>query len=369
MTRAPERFSLLAGVPAAVLAAAGLRDLLARLPGRAWRAAAFSGLAAVAVADLTMVGYPRGPLPELPGCYRFLKLRDPKATLLEIPYTPGSVTCLSGECTYWQSIHRLNTSAGYSSQANALQARQIGPSCPLHMALLAKPDYLKDPAKVDINILTDVDFKDYLWLYLTVNRFDYVVLHRWVAGTPQYKVSVQRFAALLQDCKIYEDEATIVYARSRLTPPARPVQIARAGWKEWNIWQGQGNWLLGESGHVAIYNPQPECAITLALNVASLRQPRSVRIRTGAGEVARWEITPDVYQTVSSPPLRLPAGLQELTIEDVTPDVDPNDNKPLLKDKKGSNHLRIAGLKIVPTSNPVWNRQVSIGSISGAADP
>ena len=227
MTRVPSRFSLFVGVPAGVLAAAGLRDLLARLPGRRWRTTVFSGLAVVAVADLAMIGIPKAPPPALPGCYAFLKQLDPKATLLEIPYTAAGGTYLYGECTYWQSLHRLTTSAGYSGHDNTVQERLIGDNCPSHAWRLAQPDYLNDPRKIDIDLLPDVDFRDYLWVYLTVNQFDYVVLHQCVASVPEYKMNLDRLKALLQDCKIYEDGASIVYARSRLKPPARPIQITR----------------------------------------------------------------------------------------------------------------------------------------------
>jgi hypothetical protein len=352
LTRAPSRFSLLVGVVAGVLAAAGLKDLLTRLPGRRWRAVAFGGLTVVAVADLAIVGSPRYPVPELPGCYRFLKQRDPHAALLEIPYTPVSLLAtLSGECTYWQSLHRLNTSAGYSGHANTLQAYQIGSACPFLATRMAQPDYLDDPTKVDIGAVTDVDFKDYVWIYLAVNPFDYVVLHRGLAAIPEYTASLNRLEALLRDCAIYEDAATIVYARSRLKPPARPVVITRGVWKGRNLGQGEWNWQLPETSQVAIYNPDPEQEMTLSLSAAAVRLRQSVRIRAGTREVARWEVMPGSYQTVSSPPFQLPAGLQELTIESRTQDLDLHDRTSLPKEPKKPDHLRIAGLKIAPSPN------------------
>jgi hypothetical protein len=351
MTRVPARYGLFIGVPAGILAAAGMKDLLARLPGKTLRALVFGGLTAVAVADLAMIGFPKCPLPKMPGCYAFLKQRDPKATLLEIPYTAAGGTYLYGECTYWQSLHRLTTSAGYSGHDNVVQESMIGDHCPFQVAMLAQPEYLEDPRKVDIGLLTDVDFKDYVWIYLTVNRFDYVVLHQSAGAVPEYKVSLDRIKVLLQDCRIYEDADTIVYDRSLLKQPARLVQIAQEGWSGRNFWQGQWNWLLPKTGHVAIYNPNPEKYLTLSLDTAAVRQARSVRVRMGAEQVACWKVMPGFYQSVSSPPFRLPAGLDELTIESETRDLDPHDRKSHLKEEKRPYRLRVAGLKIGPNSD------------------
>jgi hypothetical protein len=195
-----------------------------------------------------------------------------------------------------------------------------------------------------------VDFKDYLWLYLTVNRFDYIVLHqRPDPVLPEYPVRLDRIKALLRECKIYEDADTIVYDRSLLKPPTRPVHVTLGEWRPRDLWQGQWNSVIPKTGHIAIYNPDPEQDLTLSLIAAALRRAQSVRIRAGAEEVARWEVMPGFYQSVSSPPFRLPAGLQELTIESETRDLDPHDRKSLLKEEKRPYRLRIAGLKIAPT--------------------
>jgi hypothetical protein len=345
LTRVPARLSLLAGVLAGVVAAAGLKDLLSRIRSRTGSTALFGAVSVLAVADLAIIGFPKAPPPEMPGCYAFLKQLDPRATLLEIPYNNVAGTYLYGQCTYWQSLHRLTTSAGYTAHDNALQDSWIGPSCPFHVARLMKKDFLEDPANFHVDPLTAVDFKQYVWLYLTANRFDFVVLHKPAGDVPEYRVSLERIASLLQDCKIYEDRATIVYARSRLEPPSGLVQMTRGGWSKRNYWQGEWNWLLARTGGIVVYNPDPDRDLVLTLDMAALRTAQSVRLRSGGETLAAWDVKPDFFQLVSSPPFRLARGFQELTIESIAQRTG-QDRKSRARAQKRPYHLRVAGLKL-----------------------
>jgi hypothetical protein len=47
----------------------------------------------------------------------------------------------------------------------------------------------------------------------------------------------------------------------------------------------------------------------------AFQQSRRVRLRSGDEELAHWEIRPGPFRPLSSGPLRLPAGLCELTLE------------------------------------------------------
>jgi hypothetical protein len=335
-----------------VLAAAGLKDLLARLPGRATRSAAFSALAAVAIADLAMVGFPKAPVPEMPGCYAFLKERDPKATLLEVPFQAGGYS-LNALCTYWQTRHRLTTSAGYSGFHNSHQEDLIGYNSPFRYERFESPDYLEDPGKFPIELASAVDFQDYLWLYLTANRFDYLILHLRNTPFPADSANLQRLRTLLAGSKVFEDKATVVYARSKLRLPTRPIQLTREGWTGLNVWKGVRNDLLARTGRIAVYNPDSSQDLNLALNTAGVRRARTVRVRVRAGsaELARWDVGPDVYQLVISPPFRLPAGLHDLTIESEPVAYPHEDRDSIAKSEKRPNHLRVAGLKLIPRSD------------------
>ena len=56
----------------------------------------------------------RPPIGPLPACYDEIRRRDPEATLLELPLQSSSCDMTYLDRTYWQSRHRLPTSAGYS---------------------------------------------------------------------------------------------------------------------------------------------------------------------------------------------------------------------------------------------------------------
>lgn len=315
MTRVPSRFNLFAGVLAGVLAAAGLRHLLARVPGQKGRAAVFAALTVLAVADMAKVPFWKVSPPKMPDCYAFLKKRAPKATILEIPHMGSGGSALNAACTYWQSLHRLTTSSGYSGHVNVDQDNQIGHNSPFQAERLAQEDYLEDASSVDFNIHTDLDFKDFLWLYLTVNDYDYVVLHQWEGSMPEHPVRLDRLKAILASCKIYEDSAAIVYDRSKLAPPAHPVQINVGEWRAQGFWQDRANSMIPKVGRLAVYNPDANKDLRLSLDAAAIRRRRGVALRSGERVLARWEVELFEYQSFVSPPFRLPAGLQELTLE------------------------------------------------------
>jgi hypothetical protein len=317
MTRVPARFNLFVGVLAATLAAAGLSHLLARVRRRRVRFALCAGLAAVAVADLGMVPFSTEPIPAMPAAYAFVKQRDLAATLLEVPYLGSSGSYLNASCTYWQSLHRLTTSAGYSGHTNVLEDSRIGHNCPFEARRLGQPGYLEDPGHMNFDVTADVDFREFVWLYMVVNRFDYILLHQRAGSIPECSVRLDRLKVVLRECAIYEDEATVVYARARLRPPRRPVSIALEEWQERTFWRGRWNCRIPRSARVVLYNPDRDRDLTMILDTATAFQDQAVRVRAGARELARWDIANGDYHHCVSAPFHLPGGLQELTIESV----------------------------------------------------
>lgn len=337
-TRVPSRLSLYAAVIAAVIAGAGLTHLMGRLPGARTRGLLFAVLTALAIADLTYPGSTRGPIPEMPGCYAFIRRHNPKATLLEVPYDPVG-TDLNSLCTYWQASHRLTTSAGYSGHDNVLLEARIGQDSPVTTAKIALPGYLADPTRMPTEFGPDVDFRSYLWIYLTANGFDYIVLHTQHNGLPDGSPGLARLKAVLDDCKVFEDAGSVVYARSRMKAPTHVVQLTRDGWGERNQWQSTRNCLLPATGRLLVYNPSPDRDLTLSLDAASVVRDRDVVVRSGTAEIARWHVAFGAFQGLVSPPFRLPSGLNELTIETAT----VHDRQPY--------RLRVAGISVNPTGD------------------
>jgi hypothetical protein len=336
-TRVPSRFSLFAGVLAAVIAGAGFAHLMRRLPGAKSRAFAFAGLAALAIMDLTYHGATRGPIPPMPGCYDFIERHDPQAVLLEIPYDPTG-TNLNSLCTYWQASHRLTTSAGYSGHDNTRLDAKIGQDSPFSIAKMARPDYLADPSRMPTEFGPDVNFSDFLWVYLTANHFDYIILHTRHHGLPDATPGLPRLKTALNGCKVFEDAESIVYARSRMKLPTHVVQMTRDGWSERNRWQMTRNCLLPDVGRLLVYNPSPDQELSISVDAAAVMRPRDVRVRSGGMEIARWRVAFGRFQTLLSPPFRLPRGLNEVTIE-----IDSRDDDQPFR-------LRVAGVAVGPAN-------------------
>ncbi|MBX6312843.1 MAG: hypothetical protein IRY99_08005, partial [Isosphaeraceae bacterium] len=316
LIRVPARFNLFASVCAALIAAAGLKHLLARDWLRPIRGAFVAALVVLSLADLGMVPFGQGvTIPEMPGCYAFIKARNPRASVIEIPLFPSGPSPINSIGGYWQSLHRTRSTVGYSGHPNlAWDCRVFHPS-PFNVLRLQDPGYLKDPGSVAIDLLPRVAFEDYVWLYLTANQFDYVILHQGPALRPEFPVHIDQIKQQLEPAKVYEDAATVVYDRRLLKPPAHPVILPDDGWRQRAPWRGRLTCALGQTGGLTVYNPDPSTELVLTLEATAFRKHRTVRLRSGNTELARWRISPGDLRTFRSPPFRLPAGLHALTLE------------------------------------------------------
>ena len=233
LIRVPARFNLLVCVVAAVLAAAGLRDLRRRLT-RAGARAAWFAVVAVAVADLTLSPFTTSRIPPIPPGYAVIDRAAPRATVLDAPLvSSGDPHPLSALCAYWQSRRGGRSSAGYSGHANQVFDQLFVHDSPFGGRQLADPSYLLDPARQSFGVIADVPFLDYAWLYLTVHRVDYVVLHHWVGSVHIYPVRLDRLMSTLSGARIAEDEATTIYDRERLPRPSGFVGLCTEGWISW----------------------------------------------------------------------------------------------------------------------------------------
>ena len=245
LIRAPSRFNLLATIFAAVLAAAGLRHLLARVSSRGIRTGLYGLLIVLTVADLAVVPYATATLPAMPVCYEMLKERDPEMSLLELPlYVSGNAHNLNAICGYWQSFHRGRTTGGYSSLDNVPFDNQLVHNSPFSTFAMMDEGYLSAPDAASFGIVKDIAFGDYAWLYLTVHHLNYIVLHQWPGAVPEGPAGIERLKAVLAGAKIFEDRMTAVYDRRLLKSPARPVLVCTDGWR--GGWHGRSfSWSPG----------------------------------------------------------------------------------------------------------------------------
>ena len=308
------RFNLLVSVCAAVIAASGLKDLLARWPGRKGRAAACVGLTAWIVADLGMAPFPAEPIAPVPACYASILDRDPQATFLEAPVRDsGHADPLTSATGYWQSIHRGSTTGGYSSHANSAFDNRLVHNSPFSADAMACPGYLAGEGPATFGIVAGVSFRDYAWLALTASDLRYVVLHQspeFLAGAAP---GTPRLKALLAKALIYEDAATAVYDRGRLDPPRRPALACSGGWR--GGWHGREVLIASREATLSACSPEPDQDLIFTLAARSFREARTVRLLDDGRELARWEVRPEGPATYRSPPFRLASGLRRLTIE------------------------------------------------------
>ena len=107
MTRVPARFNLFAAVLAAVVAGAGLRDLLASRHRRAVRTALAMAIGGLAVADLSLLPFGTQTHPPMPAAYASLLERSPETHILEAPHHDSALMT----CRRWRPTGSRSTAA------------------------------------------------------------------------------------------------------------------------------------------------------------------------------------------------------------------------------------------------------------------
>ena len=290
-----------------MLAASGLRHLLERRWPRGRGGLLAGALAVVALADLATVPFPTYRVPPVPACYGWIRERDPDAVILDAPHYNDCWTTPS-LCTYWQSIHRLRTSAGYTANANRRQDDLLTFNSPFHAPRLADPAYLADPEAETFDLVKNIAFDDYTWLYLTRFGFDYVVLHRRPGRYTEAPVRLERIQERLDEAKVFGDADAIVYARDRLRPPSRPVLICTEGWGHRAQFLPGRPRAASRCARLTLYNPTPEKGMRLTVEATPVGGVRTVRLRSEGEDLARWEVRPRIPPGVDEPRVPAPAG-------------------------------------------------------------
>jgi hypothetical protein len=311
LIRSPARFNLCLAVVGGLIAAVGLRHLLARLPSRSWRVVVCAALTVAALADLGLAPFPGSAMPALPPCYRFLAERDPGAPFLEVPqFNSGECVDLNAAYGYWQALHRGKTTGGYSGFHNIRQDNLVYYSSPFARVAVEQPAYLADTESATYDLVTQVRFLDYAWLYLTAHRLEYIVMHK-DAGSFR---PPEKLHELLRHACVFEDDATAIYAASLLDTPRRTVPLCTEGWRQRVSWPRPCSGLLTASGRIAVYNPDASQPLMFTLEATALHQPRIVRLLAGDRELACWHISSDGLHVYESPAFQLAAGLSNLVL-------------------------------------------------------
>jgi hypothetical protein len=315
MIRVPARFNLFASVAASLVACAGLKHLLSKIPGRRARVALFGIMASVALVDLGWVPYFTYKIPHLPQGYAAILRNDPNATFVDVPQFNSGAFQLPAVCTYWQSFHGGKTSAGYTAFLNGKYDNSVYYNSPFDAFRLAQINYLTQPWAETFELAQSVDFKSYAWLYLKVHDLRYVVVHHRPGDFPEFPVYLERLEALLKDAKVFEDADTAIFDRELLPRPTQPVALYTEGWGDRTYTPVGRSCMVGRLAKVQVYNPDPTQPVAFGLEVSANLKPRTVKLRANGAEVVEWNVGPTESRVLVSPPLTSKANFVELTIE------------------------------------------------------
>ncbi len=345
MLRVPARFNLFVGVVAAVIAAAGLKGLLARLSRNSLRVVVYLGLVAAAMADLLLFPFPVETVPPIPPGYREILARDPSAAFVEVPQYPSTGSPLYSAAGFWQSIHRGRTNAGYSGNGNTPMDALVTYNSPFFVVRFEDPAFLADPGWTSIDIVGGADFLDYAWLYLQQNGYRYIVVHRWEGYADGYPRKLDRLAALLEPARTYEDAQMTIYDRDRLPKPDGPAILTAEGWRV--AVQGRSIRAVGKTSKLAVFSPDASRPVTIALNASAFRSPKTARLVSEGRELARWTIVPDrEFRTYRTPPIFLPEGISSLSLECDAEETPKKHYEYAQETDSRPYSLRVAGLTI-----------------------
>lgn len=314
LIRCPSRFNLFATVVAALLAAAGLSHLLRRVRRPSLRIGALLAVTGLLLADAPLRGFHTERVPPMPEGYSFLRTLGPGARVVEVPHVdssaPHRLSTLGG---YWQSFHRQTTTAGCTSHDNRALDNLLMRTSPFNATRLADPSYLAAPERETFPVVGAVDYRDYIWLYLTAHGLDYVMVHRWAGSYPEVPgVRLDRIEAVLAEARIYDDGETAIYERAKLAPPRHPIAVTTSGWK---FRHGRPGPAALKHARIAVYNPDPAVPVVLDLETESRDESRTMRVLDNGTELAQVVVPPGGRSSLQTPALALAAGFHVLTLE------------------------------------------------------
>ena len=307
LIRVPARFNLFASLcAAALIAAAGLKHLLARLerPGR--QVGRVRDSLPLAIADLAMVPFRRSPSPP---CRPLSWIRGAMRgeLLLELPLLASTRTARRTRCAATGSRFIAcgppPAIAPTPTPATTRRSSTTRPSTPTH------PEGRLPPASRG-GLVRDQRRCRCPRLPLAVPDREPGGLPRPApragSSSPSSGSTWIGSEALLRDAIVHEDSAATVYARSRLKPPSRPTLIHADGWRSGG-WPSEHFVHAGKSGERLGLQPRPGREPSFSWASAFLR-PRTGRLLSGDRELARWHVEPGDAKTHASPPVSASCG-------------------------------------------------------------
>ena len=316
LIRVPARFNLFAAVCAAVPAAAGLADLLARIGRPTTRAIVATACAGLMLADLAMVPFETSVIPPMPAAFQHLTCQNPAASVVDAPMFGSSQgQVFSSLWGYWQSIHHARTTAGYPGLPNVrFEAEVVKPS-PFSADRLADPSYLITPRLETFGPAEGVDTRDYAWLFLRAHGFDHLAIHQGRWTDSKYAEGSARMERLLLEALVFEDADVAVFDAARLQSPTHLTWLCARGFRP-RLAKPDG-WAFGvlREARIVVVDPTPDRPIVLELVGASaFARDRSVEVAEGDRVIDQFDLQSSKCKSVATKPFLLGAGLRELRL-------------------------------------------------------
>jgi hypothetical protein len=186
---------------------------------------------------------------------------------------------------------------------------------PFCVGSLSDASAFDHPESLSVGVVSDVGLRDYVWLLAKRARLDYLLLHGWDESVGVRSPAFGRLIVTPKDALAFAEPKVLVYDTARLATPTRPVLICDEGMRVWRDRPGPPMRVMGRSGRLTAYVPEPGGRQIFTMEARAFRRPRAILLKAGNATLARWEVGPSEFRTLQSPPISLPAGLQALTIE------------------------------------------------------
>lgn len=336
----PARFNLGVALVAAMIAASSLTAWLANRKSPLRRHLAMVLLWVLVIADGASIPLAPARPPAEPEARRWAFARQaaagsiagpaPGSSILELPTVEERSDALDGLQSLWSVGRGDRTSGGSTMLPDAAFDRAIGWTSPIRAERLADPHFPREGTVESFDVVRNVDLASYLWLYMKVHGFNQMVAHGRIAGRPAQSWELGPIRTQLSHAVVFDDGRDFVVTADRLRQPAAPVVLTGQGWLGRHSLAGQMGRRVAARAEVFACNPETPRLVRLAVEGASVRRSRTVRVVADGRVVSTWTVAarhPELYLT---PPFELGPGVQRLTLEsegDETPKARAGDSK------------------------------------------
>jgi hypothetical protein len=312
LIRDVSRFNMLAVIVGSVIAAGVLKQLMRGVESPWKRGAIVASLMGVVMWDLGVRIDPVA-VPAVPAFYGKLLAETPGAAFLELE--PPLPEDLPGPLAigYWQAGHGGRSSISFSGLVNRRAKDRIGWSSPVAAGRVDVPGFLDDPGSGVYDFVSRQAFRDYAWLFMEANGYNYFVMHMPRRSETVEPEGRKRLREELAGAVVVDDLQATVFAHARMERPTKPTIVLTDGWRV-GIREGACR-VVGEEARIAYYNPDGARDLTVVMRARAFHRRREVRLMQGDRVLAHWAFGPGEATTGLASPFTLDEGVGELRLE------------------------------------------------------